>query len=139
MSLMTASVFVLIILFSLYVATWIITAVVILVDIRKYDDDDWRASGESRAVWLLLSTLLLFPFGVATYLVIVREKLDVNHKEKVKQELLETLRSEESDRRKLETASQNEPQKDAGNNSEESSDDEIEPAENSVEPIEENA
>lgn len=46
----------------------------VLWDIASYDDETWRAAGESKTVWFLLVTVLQF-FGTLAYLLSTRPKL----------------------------------------------------------------
>jgi hypothetical protein len=79
---------------------WAVASSAIVLDQRKYNEDTWKEIGESSSVWLLLSTLVLFPFGAFVYLFKIRSQLETLHNTKVKESLLEELQKEQAYSRK---------------------------------------
>lgn len=62
-------------LFLLPLLGWGVLWVWALADIATRDDDEFRAAGESRAMWFVIVFVLQF-FGLLGYLLWARPKLD---------------------------------------------------------------
>lgn len=57
------------------VLIWLAVSVLIAIDADKLHDEAWTLAGESKNVWLAISILLVWPFGLFFYLFLVRRKI----------------------------------------------------------------
>jgi hypothetical protein len=54
---------------------WLAVSVLVAIDADKLHDEAWTLAGESKNVWLAISILLVWPFGLFFYLFLVRRKI----------------------------------------------------------------
>lgn len=57
------------------VLLWLAVSLWVVLDAEKTPAEAWTLSGESRNVWIAISLLLVWPFGLFFYLLIVRKKI----------------------------------------------------------------
>lgn len=57
------------------VLIWFAVSLWVILDAEKMPVEAWRLAGESKNVWIALSVLLMWPFGLIFYIFIVRKKV----------------------------------------------------------------
>lgn len=55
---------------------FVISAVAVVLDMRKYSDEVWKRADEPKNVWYVVGTAAGWPFGLLVYLFVVRPKLE---------------------------------------------------------------
>lgn len=73
---------------------FVVSALAVVLDMRKYSDSVWKRADEPKNVWYVVGTVAAWPFGLLVYLFVVRPKLEALHNEDTNEALRERMFAE---------------------------------------------